>query len=98
MAAAHRGGRIRALDFDYVQPPLSDGQGKCHDLLLTVLVTPRIPHIALPAGRAAVKPDPSGDLPPAATSLPLSREEGSFDAGGKQARPRSPCAVLGGAC
>eukprot|EP00698_Gefionella_okellyi_P003607 TRINITY_DN13387_c0_g1_i1.p1 TRINITY_DN13387_c0_g1~~TRINITY_DN13387_c0_g1_i1.p1 ORF type:complete len:542 (+),score=111.36 TRINITY_DN13387_c0_g1_i1:111-1736(+) len=36
---------IKALDFEYVQCPLADGLAKCHDLLLTVLITDRIPRI-----------------------------------------------------
>ncbi|EGC29065.1 hypothetical protein DICPUDRAFT_5127, partial [Dictyostelium purpureum] len=34
---------IRLLDFDYIQPPLSNESGKCKDLLLTCLLTPTIP-------------------------------------------------------
>lgn len=37
--------RIKCLDFEYVQCPLADGLAKCHDLLLTVMITDRIPRI-----------------------------------------------------
>lgn len=90
---------IRALDFDYIQPPLGDGQGKCYDLLLTVLVTPRIPYIPLPSAAsqtpqpaaitkaaAASKSSSAGAdrallLPPAASVLPLYKQEGTTPEG-----------------
>ncbi|EGG17766.1 hypothetical protein DFA_08765 [Cavenderia fasciculata] len=34
---------IRLLDFDYIQPPLSNDSSKCKDLLLTCLITPNTP-------------------------------------------------------
>lgn len=75
------------MDFDYIQPPLAEGQAKCYDLLLTVLVTPRIPFIPLPEvvkAKIDAKKDTSNSLPPAATMLPLAKEENHQLAEGKQ--------------
>jgi hypothetical protein len=38
---------MRLVDFDYIQCPLGEGQGKCHDLVLIVVKSPRL--VKLPA-------------------------------------------------
>jgi len=61
------GSSMRMVDFDYIQCPLGEGQGKCFDLVLIVVKSPRL--VRMPATsvsealRSALKdiPEPKPD-------------------------------------